>query len=168
MRNDSDFLLRTALGAAGGFVGTFAIQALLTASQKWLPSTAPPIRRDPGEFMVEKAEEALPDSVRRHVPESAETVAARGLAVGYGVTFGAIYAACRPRGGNPLLDGIALGAVCWAAGYLGWLPALGLMPPVWRQTAPQAITPAADHLVYGVATVAAYDLLRERVGASAG
>ena len=42
-------------------------------------------------------------------------------------------------------------------------PALGLMPPVWRQQAPQAIAPAAEHIVYGMATVGAYDWLRERV-----
>ena len=44
---------RLILGAAGGFIGTLAIQALLTASQKWLPNTVPPLRQGPGEFMVD-------------------------------------------------------------------------------------------------------------------
>ena len=56
-----------------------------------------------------------------------------------------------------------LGVACWAAGYMGWLPALGLIPPVWQQEAPQAVAPVAEHVAYGMATVAAYDWLRVRV-----
>ena len=37
----ADWHKRIILGAAGGFIGTLAIQALLTASQKWLPNTVP-------------------------------------------------------------------------------------------------------------------------------
>jgi hypothetical protein len=62
-----------------------------------------------------------------------------------------------------LLDGLILGASAWAAGYLGWLPAMGLMRPVWRQNAPQAFAPAAEHAVYGMVTVAAYDWLQENL-----
>ncbi len=160
---DAHWLGRVALGAAGGFAGTLALQALLSASQKWLPSAAPPLRRHPGEFMVEKAEEVLPEQVRNRIPEAAEKATAQALGVGYGLAFGALYAALRPRGGSPLLDGVILGAAAWAAGYLGWLPALGLMRPVWKQDAPQALAPAAEHAVYGVVTVAAYDWLQARL-----
>lgn len=163
MHDDPDLLKRIALGAAGGFAGTLALQALLSASQKWLPSAAPPLRQHPGEFMVEKAEETLPERVRDHIPDVAEKAVAQALGVGYGLAFGALYAALRPRGGSPLLGGLMLGAAAWAAGYLGWLPALGLMRPVWKQNAPQALAPAAEHAVYGMVTVAAYDWLQERL-----
>lgn len=163
MHDRPDLLKRIALGAAGGFAGTLAIQALLTASRKWLPSTLPPLRQDPGEFMVEKAETLLPESVRERIPDALETAASQALAAGYGVTFGALYAALRPQSESLLLDGLVLGMAAWAAGYLGWLPALGLMPPVWQQQAPQALAPAAEHLAYGVTAVAAYDWLREHV-----
>jgi hypothetical protein len=53
-RSRSDWRTRLILGAAGGFVGTLAIQALLTASQKWAPNTVPPLRQDPGEFIRSK------------------------------------------------------------------------------------------------------------------
>jgi len=159
----SDWRKRIILGAAGGFIGTLAIQALLTASQKWLPHTVPPLRQDPGEFMVEVGEDALPASVRRRIPPAVKTGAARMLAVGYGMTFGSLYTLLRPKGGSPLVDGPTLGIVNWAAGYLGWLPASGLMPPVWQQRAPQALAPIAEHALYGVITVAMYDWLRERV-----
>src|SRR5215813_7357716 len=159
----SDWRKRIILGAAGGFIGTLAIQALLTASQRWLPNTVPPLRQNPGEFMVKTGEEAPPDSMRRRIPQVVETGAAQTLAVGYGLTFGGLYALLRPKGGPPFVEGVILGIVNWAAGYLGWLPALGFMPPVWRQKTPQAIAPIAEHALYGIVTVAMYDWLREWV-----
>ena len=162
----TDWHKRIILGAAGGFIGTLAIQALLTASQKWLPNTVPPLRQDPGEFMVKMGEEILPDSMRQRIPQVVETGAARMLAVGYGLTFGSLYTLLRPKGGSPLMDGTILGIVNWATGYAGWLPALGLMPPVWQQKAPQAIAPIAAHALYGIITVAIYNWLRERVADS--
>ena len=161
-RSKPDRLTQLALGAAGGFVGTVALTAVLQATMKWMPQTAPPLREEPGKFMVHKAEDALPANVRASIPRPLENAAARLLAIGYGITFGALYAALRPRGGSALLDGAMLGIGSWAAGYLGWLPALGLMPPVWRQKAPAVITPAAEHVLYGVATVGVYDWLRRR------
>jgi hypothetical protein len=164
MTNGSRCLARVALGAAGGLAGTLAIQALMAAGRRWLPSTLPPLRTEPGSFMVERAERALPRAMRGRIPDRAEEAAAGALGLGYGLTFGACYAAVRPGGGDRFVDGPVLGAACWAAGYLGWLPALGLMPPVWKQEAPQVIGPAAEHLAYGVATVATYDWLRRRTG----
>jgi hypothetical protein len=159
----SDWRKHLILGAAGGFIGTLAMQALLIARQKWLPHTAPPLRQDPGEFMIKAGEGALPDTVRRRIPPAVETGAARMLAIGYGLTFGGLYALFRPQGGAPFVDGVVLGIANWATGYLGWLPAFRLLPPVWRQQAPQAITPLAEHALYGMITVAMYDWLRERV-----
>ncbi|HEX9372389.1 MAG TPA: hypothetical protein VF897_15350 [Roseiflexaceae bacterium] len=86
--------------------------------------------------------------------------AATSLGLGYGATAGAIYAALRPRFGNLLLDGALLGLATWAIGYLGWLPASGLLPPVQEQAAEQVAAPIAQHLVFGLATVAAYQALR--------
>jgi hypothetical protein len=121
------------------------------------------MRQNPGELMVETGKEALPEPVRQRLPPVVETGAAQMLAVGYGVTFGALYALLRPTGGAAVVDGVGLGIATWATGYLGWLPATGLMPPVWRQSAPQAIVPVAEHALYGIATVAVYDWLRARV-----
>lgn len=158
-----DIPKRVALGAAGGLAGTFALQALMTATGKAMPQTTPPIRRDPGEFMIERAEALLPDSARARIPEAVETAAAGALALGYGLTFGSLYGALRPRGGDAIKEGSILGAACWAAGYAGWLPALGLMPPVWRQKPARAVAPFVEHVAYGIVTVAAFNWLRDRV-----
>jgi hypothetical protein len=70
MTQHAQGLSRLAFGAAAGFAGTLAIQAFMTANQKWFPSAAPPIRQDLGEFMVESVEAALPVAVRKRIPEA--------------------------------------------------------------------------------------------------
>ncbi len=152
---------QVALGAAAGFAATFLLQGVRTAEQKLLPETMPPIREDPGEFMVEQTEELLPQETREQVPATAETVAAKSLALGYGMTAGALYGALRPRPGNLLVDGPVLGLGVWAVGYLGWLPALGLMPPVQQQETEQIAGPIVQHVIFGVATVAVYQWLHD-------
>jgi hypothetical protein len=122
----------------------------------------PPLRQNPGEFLIESAESALPNRIRQQIPGWAETAAAQGIGFDYGVAFGALYGALRPSGGPVLVDGLVLGLGTWATGYLGWLPALGLMPPVYRQEPLQVFGTVARHAAYGVATVAVYDWLRER------
>ena len=163
MYRRDDWLKRIALGAAGGLAGTCAIQVLLTASQRWLPRTLPPMRQEPGAFMVEKGEDMLPDPVRQRIPQSVEAGAARTLAAGYGLTFGALYTLFRPQGGSAIADGVLLGFANWATGDVGWLPATGSMPPLWRQKAPQVIAPLVEHALYGMATVATYNWLRKRL-----
>jgi hypothetical protein len=151
---------RAAAGAAAGLAGTFLIQGLLAASQKWAPQSLPPIKQDPGEFMVEKAEKNLPETVRGKIPERLEKVAAKFLALGYGTTFGALYAASRPETKSLLLEGSVLGLAAWGAGYLGWLPATGLMPPVTKQQPEQIAGPILSHIAFGIVTVGLYRLLR--------
>ena len=160
--NADGLLERVALGAVAGLAGTVALQGLRTASQKWLPDTMPPIREEPGAFVVEKVEEAAGVD-KADVPQTAETVAAQGLAMGYRMTAGALYAALRPQTGNPLAGGVVLGVGTWAVGYLGWLPAWGLMPPVTEQEPEQALTAPVSHALFGIATAAAYRWLDRRL-----
>jgi hypothetical protein len=157
-------LKRVSLGALGGLAGTVVIQTLLIANRKKMPSAVPPISRHPGEFMVGKAKEALPKKAKEHLPEKVETAVAQGMGIGYGVVFGALYAALRPKPERSYTDGAILGLANWAAGYLGWLPASRLMPPVWRQNPQQVLVPAAEHVLYGIATVAAYRRLLNHFG----
>jgi hypothetical protein len=159
-RDTNHLLTNIALGAAAGLAGTLVLNQVRSRSRQLLPQGAePPIRENPGDFLVERAGRVLPRSVRRRVPDSLERGASKSLALGYGMAFGALYGALRPRGGPVLTDGVLLGLATWAAGYLGWLPATGLMPPVWRHEPLQAVVPAAQHAVYGMAAVAAFDTL---------
>ena len=152
--------LRAGIGATAGLAGTAVMQGLLAASQKWAPQNLPPIKQDPGEFMIEKAERYLPEKLREKIPEELENMAAKSLAFGYGGTFGALYAASRPETRNLLLEGSALGLAAWGAGYLGWLPAARLMPPVTKQEPEQIAGPIVSHLLFGIVTVGLFRLLR--------
>ncbi len=153
---------RVAVGAEAGFVGTLALQLLRTGSQRWLPRSMPPIRTDPGEYIVQRVEAALPSSISKRVPTIVETALAKSLAIGYGLTAGALYAWLRPRGGPLLRDGPVLGLGVWATGYLGWLLALDLMPPLRQQHRLEVIAPAIRHGLFGITTVWAYRWLREQ------
>jgi len=62
-----------------------------------------------------------------------------------------------------MVDGVLLGLANWATGYVGWLPATRLMPPLWQQKVPQVIAPIVEHTLYGMATVATYNWLRRRL-----
>ncbi len=161
--DDKRLVERLARGGAAGFTGTLALQGLRMASQRWFPTTMPPIKEDPGAFMVEQVEQSLPAAMRERVPAIVETAASKSMAVGYGLTAGALYAALRPNSGHVVIEGVALGLGTWAVGYLGWLSRLGLMPPLREQGAVEVIAPAARHALFGVATVAAYRWLRHHV-----
>jgi hypothetical protein len=160
---DNQLAKSIAAGAAAGLASTVAIQGLMAASKQVAPETLPPIRQDPGEFMVEQAEKLLAPETREKVPELAEKVAATTLAFGYGMTAGILYSMLRPNVKNILVEGTALGLATWAAGYLGWLPALDLMPSLNEQTAKQIVGPVISHAIFGIATVAAYRWLTDRI-----
>ncbi|MDB6022786.1 MAG: hypothetical protein JWQ04_2643 [Pedosphaera sp.] len=159
--NETSMCKQLFFGAVAGLIGTFAIGVAIKAGQKMVPDAQPPMRDDPGKFIVQKAKQALPEPVRKKVPPNVETVAAKYLGFAYGMTFGALYAALRPQGGAVLRDGLALGTGNWAIGYLGWLPSTGLTPSPREYNAKQIAVPLAEHAVYGAATVAAYDWLVE-------
>ena len=154
--------VRLLAGAAAGLAGTFVLHGLLAASRRWAPATLPPMRQDPAEFMVERAESALPETRRAQVSPKGKAAAEKGLHLGYGATFGVLYGLAAAEG-NPLLAGPILGLVTWGVGYLGWLPATGLMPPVHRQDPARAAGPIATHVGYGIATASAYRWLSRRL-----
>ncbi|HZV33532.1 MAG TPA: hypothetical protein VFB72_03070 [Verrucomicrobiae bacterium] len=150
---------RLLLGAVAGLAGTMVMDYLRKSTHDAMPGGEPPMRVDPGKFIVKKGEQVLPGKLRRKIPRKAEDVAAKSLGIGYGMTFGALYSLLHPRGGGAIRDGIALGLLNWAVGFLGWLPASGVMPPVWEHESKQIALPMAQHAAYGAATVAAYDAL---------
>jgi hypothetical protein len=152
---------RALFGAASGMVGTLAIWLAQSATKKWVPQASEPMRLEPGEFIVTRAHKIAPASAWKLMPHSAEKASAVGLSFFYGASFGALYSLIRPRGGSTLLDGLILGTVCWATGYLGWLPATGLLPPIWKHKPAQVAGPIVQHAVYGAAAVGAYDWMIE-------
>ena len=158
MRQDGHLgvMPRTGAGLAAGVAGTLAIQQTMKAGARWLPATQAPLRGDAGRYAVRQVEKRLPGPVQERVPERARELGALSAHLAYGASAGAFYALLRPRGGNVLRDGVVLGLAVWAAGYLGWLPRAGLLPPVSQHTAPQLLGELGHHAMYGIATAAAF------------
>lgn len=147
-----DVLVRGLAGAAAGAAGTVAMLPLHMGVERWLPALTAPIRKDPGEFMLEQIAQRFPGHMV--IPDAVARPAAQGLALGYGVAFGVLGGVLIGRPRDIVVPGVALGLAAWAAGYLGWLPAAGLMPPVTQQRPEQVATPIVEHVVYGIVAAA--------------
>lgn len=70
---------------------------------------------------------------------------------GYGSLFGAIHALFDQR--IPLrssLKGALSGVALWMGSYLGWLPAMNLLPPATRQPWRRNLVMIIAHVIWGV------------------
>lgn len=139
-------------GAVGGAVGTAFMQAGMKLDPK-LPEAAqaPKLRSDPGDFLVQQGERTA--GVK--LPKDTHETVAHSLHWTYGVGWGALLGMTIPRAfarslPETMLAGAGMGAACWAAGYVGWLPAAGLAAPIHRQGATHAASSLATHLIFGV------------------
>lgn len=149
-------------GTAAGLAGTALIQGMMKASERLAPGSLPPMKEDPGKFMVKKIEKVLPGKAREKITEKAESIASTVLSFGYGTTAAVIYNAVPRRARRLFLDGAALGGLTWAAGYLGWLPAMKLTPPVKEHEPKQIAAEVGSHILFGIAAIAVFELLREK------
>jgi hypothetical protein len=82
---------------------------------------------------------------------------------GYGAAAGAAFAALSPR--PTLAMGAGSGLALWAAGYLGWVPALEMPHGAPEETTRRNSMMIAAHLVWGAATAAICSRLAARGGA---
>jgi hypothetical protein len=158
-------------GALAGLAGTATMMAMRMFDETYAPKTIPKTRRDPGRYMMRKAEAAtnlpkvLPQgAVRRQI----ENAGAMSMQVGYGILPGIAYAMLRGqrRNGSSLVEGAAIGMGVYLLGYFGWLPLLGLTRPLWKQPLPEVVGETMRHVAYGVTTAAVYGAL-ESVGSEA-
>jgi hypothetical protein len=143
----------TAEGATAGVAATVVMTAVLEAGRRWSSfHTHPPIR------IVRTLVAGGPDR-----PLSGEMVLAAVAHLGYGAACGVLFALLtrrRPTAGPPM--GVGYGLVLWFAGYGGWVPTMGALPPPQRDQPGRQIALVAGHLVYGV--VLATSLRRLRNG----
>ncbi len=83
----------------------------------------------------------------------------------YGAAAGAGCApVMRAVGGPPVVGGIAYGLGVWAASYLGWIPALGILRPATDHPRERVGMMLAAHVVWGGATGWLTARLSERRG----
>ncbi len=147
-------------GATGGLAGAIALQGLRMASARLLPATMPPMSNSPDSYLVMTAERRLPRKLAYAIPSAVDRAAARTLALSYGAISGAVAASLAPTKAPLVVQGTILGLLTWAFGYLGWLPAVGLMAPVQRQRPAQVAGPIVRHVLFGIVAVSVSNCLQ--------
>jgi uncharacterized membrane protein YagU involved in acid resistance len=74
------------------------------------------------------------------------------LHFGFGATAGAAFGVIAPKSLVVRVPaGMAYGAAIWGVSYMGWVPALGIMPPADRDRRDRQAVMLAAHLIYGTA-----------------
>lgn len=155
----ADYGVRVGLGAAAGLAGTCVMIAMRTFDEHYAPKTIAKVKQDPGQFMVKQAER-----LTGSLPQAIEQSAAMATHTGYGTFFGVLYGMWRGRGRQrtALRDGIVLGTAVYLAGQLGWLPAIGLAKPVWKDSFPEIGGELLRHIAFGIATAATFGLIEKK------
>lgn len=142
-------------GAMSGAVATLFHTAVMFALHPRLPRA----RRQPlppTEITAAVADRAgVP--VRRRTTLTAATIVSH---FGYGAVAGALYApiAGRVRRRRTLV-GVGYGLGVWAVSYLGWIPALRLLPPATQQPRQRNLMMILAHVAWGAALALAYGRL---------
>lgn len=137
-----------AAGTAGGTVGAALMLPLFAgATRAGVLTEAPPLR------IVDEAAAAAAEATEGGGPIAAGQRV--GVAVGSHLLYGAGAGACYGLLQDelelpPLAAGSVFGLALWAVGYLGWIPAAGVLPRPWRQQVGDAVTPLVAHVVYGL------------------
>jgi hypothetical protein len=126
---------RIARGTAAGVVATLVMSAFVLALRRCgvLPSLPP---RD------------VVDRLAPVLEEDAARVMTAASHLAYGAAAGAALAAVAGRRTGAISGGV-YGAALWVAGYDGWVPAIGALPPAHRDRPDRAVPMLAAHLVYG-------------------
>lgn len=129
---------RLAGGAAAGAAATVPMSAvMLAAGRLGLMGTQPP------EAIADRAL----DEAGAHVFEPTIDVLAALAHLGFGAAAGAVFRLARPRGGPG--SGLAWAALVYAGSYLGWVPALGILPPATKDREGRVGSMLAAHAVFG-------------------
>lgn len=82
---------------------------------------------------------------------------------GFGAAAGSLYPAFAARlRAKPVASGVGFGVGVWAASYLGWIPALGLLPPATRHPAQRNVMMILAHVAWGAALGAIYAQIQRR------
>lgn len=91
------------------------------------------------------------------------TVATIATHFGYGAAAGMLYAPIAARVHQKHIGaGIAYGIIVWVLSYLGWIPALRILPPATRQPVQRNVMMVLAHVAWGAGLVGMYARLRQR------
>jgi hypothetical protein len=137
----SDRATSPLVGALAGIAATLAMTAAMQRMHRLLPNDE--------RYALPPRE--ITDSVIGGAPPPSDETERRAAALtnhfAFGALAGAIYAALFPsRGAGP---GVAYGLAVWAASYLGWIPAAGILTNATRHPLRRNLLMLAAHVVWG-------------------
>lgn len=134
-----------ARGGFAGFAATIPMTLFMLAVHRWLQSwqqyAVPPQRiTDKVAWRLGLRKEMEPEQLRAAALVSHFT---------YGTGIGVCYALLiRPWLRTPVA-GIVYGVLVWAAGYIGWLPLMRILPPATKEPQGRNVMMIGAHVVYG-------------------
>lgn len=137
------------VGAAlfGGALATFPMTIVSEIVQRQLPR--PEQEPLPPKQIADVLMERL--GVKHVLSTEEQEAFALASHYGYGALAGTSYALLFPkRTSASLLRGMGFGMAVWAASYLGWLPAMRILPSAVKWPRGRNIIMIAGHLVWGV------------------
>ncbi|WP_229802858.1 DUF6789 family protein [Planobispora rosea] len=132
-------------GGVAGLLATAAMSVVMVAGDRaGLMRDQPPKR-------ITRA--FLPGN--RHRPKPGEGVLGALAHAGFGAAGGALFGLLTRGRRPPAPAGIGYGLAIWLVSYQGWVPGLGILPPISRDRPGRVAVMAAGHVVYGAALAAA-------------
>lgn len=145
-------------GAVAGFLATLPMSAAMGLLYRQLPEWQ--------QYPLPPAGITREMADRTDMEEAVDAQPERALSIGvghfaYGTAAGAFYRMTMERLPlPPLFKGLAFGVGLWAVGYLGWVPALDLLPSATERPRQRTLLMIMAHLVYGVCTALISSLLK--------
>jgi len=130
-------------GALGGVVATIVMSVLMLVGKR-----AGLMPEHPPKKIARAAMAAGGDSPDERQTGPLASALHLGFGVSAGVAFGLIHRLMSPIV-PPSLTGVLFALAVWAVSYLGWMPALGIIPRADRDVPGRAVVLIAAHVVYG-------------------
>lgn len=153
-------------GAIAGAIATAPMTLVMIGLFRRLP----PEQRYPLPPRLITEEVAARTGAEPVMHDAALTGATLAAHFAYGAATGALFPLVARRGHPLALVGPAYGLAVWAASYLGWIPALHILPPATQHPAKRNALMLTAHVVWGSALAGACALLglagREKAGIS--
>jgi uncharacterized membrane protein YagU involved in acid resistance len=143
------FAARLTKGALAGLVATVPMTVAMVVLQRFLPKyqryPLPP-EQITLKMIAEKG-------AISHLDDPERTIAAGILHFGIGALGGACYSVAAKVIPAPSVPrGIGFGLLVWLTGYMGWLPALGILQPATKHPAQRNALMITAHVVWGSVT----------------
>ncbi len=144
-------------GALAGMIGGAVMMMAMKAEQKLLLPKGQQMEPPP-----KKLVETLAEKQGIELSDTQAMAAGMGVHMGSSALWGAVFGVVQNRLHPPdLLHGLLLGGLVYATTFPEWglLPKMGVLPPPPQQSMEKAAIPVGAHVVFGLATAAAFDAM---------